>query len=82
VPDLHTSGSDKPVPQKIPPTVVSNLMTIDQTATYLQISRRTLERWRDELSVPYIVLPNGRTRFQRQELDAWIETRKRSPRRR
>jgi excisionase family DNA binding protein len=52
-----------------------------QAAAYLQLSRKTIARWRDQRLVPYIQLPNGMTRFSRRELDAWIETRRRSPRR-
>lgn len=77
--DPGTSDQES-APSRAAEMVASGLLTIDQAAAYLQISRSTLERWRDARLVPYIQLPNGRTRFSQKGLDAWIETRHRRPR--
>lgn len=69
------------VSNQVPPIPEGDLLTLNQAAAYLQLSRKTITRWRDQRLVPYIQLPNGMTRFSRRELDAWIGSRSRTPRR-
>jgi excisionase family DNA binding protein len=49
------------------------LMTIEQAARYLNVSRRTLVRWQTEgIGPPSIKLPSGGRRYRRAALDAWL----------
>ena len=49
------------------------LLTQRQAAEYLNLSIRTLQRWRTEgIGPPSIVLPNGYRRYRRSALDRWL----------
>jgi DNA-binding transcriptional MerR regulator len=49
------------------------LLTQRQAAEYLNLSIRTLQRWRTEgIGPPSIVLPNGYRRYRRSTLDRWL----------
>jgi DNA-binding transcriptional MerR regulator len=49
------------------------LLTQRQAAEYLNLSIRTLQRWRtDGIGPPSIVLPNGYRRYRRSALDRWL----------
>jgi excisionase family DNA binding protein len=51
------------------------LLSQPQAAAYLNVSVRTLQRWR-ELGVGpgSIKLPNGHRRYRRSELDRWLNS--------
>lgn len=50
------------------------LLTQRQAAAYLNISIRTMQRWRRHgIGPPSIRLPNGYLRYRKSDLDAWLE---------
>jgi excisionase family DNA binding protein len=50
------------------------LLTQRQAAAYLNVSIRTLQRWRREgIGPPSIRLPNKYLRYRQGDLDAWLE---------
>lgn len=53
-------------------------MTVDEAAAYLGLSVHTLYSWTSQRKVPFVKLGN-RVRFDRQKLDAWVETLSREP---
>ena len=50
----------------------NNLMTIDDVADYLRITRRTIYEWLKTNKIPAIKLV-GQWRFKRDKIDAWLE---------
>ncbi len=50
----------------------SALMTIDDLANYLKVSRRTIYEWLKENKIPAIKLV-GQWRFKKEKIDNWIE---------
>lgn len=56
------------------------LLTPGQAAEFLQVSTRTVARWRDEGVLPFVRLPNGRTRYNQKELAVWLDQRARGAR--
>ena len=49
------------------------LLTTEETADYLNVSRRTLSRWlREGIGPPSIKLPSGARRYRKADLDRWI----------
>ena len=49
------------------------LLTTEETADYLNVSRRTLQRWLYEgIGPPSIKLPSGARRYRKADLDRWI----------
>ncbi len=54
----------------------SNLLTQKQLADRLQVSERTLERWRSENQGPPFVqlVKGGKVRYRAGDVDAWLET--------
>ena len=53
------------------------LMTIEDLADYLKVTRRTIYDWLKHNKVPAVKLV-GQWRFQKEKIDAWIE-RQQSP---
>jgi len=51
---------------------VNELMTIDDLATYLRVSRRTIYEWLKLNKVPALKIV-GQWRFKREKIDAWME---------
>jgi excisionase family DNA binding protein len=50
------------------------LLTTEQAARYLNVSRRTLARWIQQgLAPPSIKLPSGARRYAKADLDRWLE---------
>jgi excisionase family DNA binding protein len=49
---------------------VSDLLTVDQAAEYLGVSRPTLYRWMRKGLVTYYAVGSVRRRFRREDLDA------------
>lgn len=48
------------------------LMTIDDLAGYLKVSRRTIYEWLKQNKIPAIKLV-GQWRFQKEKIDTWME---------
>jgi excisionase family DNA binding protein len=49
------------------------LLTVEEAARYLRVSRRTLDRWQAEsIGPPSIKLPSGARRYRRTDLDRWL----------
>lgn len=50
----------------------SGLMTIEDLADYLKVTRRTIYEWVKEQKIPAIKLV-GQWRFKKEKIDAWLE---------
>lgn len=48
------------------------LMTIDDLANYLKVSRRTIYEWLKHHKIPAVKLV-GQWRFKKDRIDAWVE---------
>ena len=53
--------------------VKSELMTIDDLAQYLKVTRRTIYEWLRHQKIPAIKLV-GQWRFKKDKIDAWIDS--------
>ena len=54
--------------------MVSNgLMTIDDLADYLKVTRRTIYDWLKHNKIPALKLV-GQWRFKKDKIDAWLES--------
>ena len=51
-----------------------NLMTIEELATYLKVTKRTIYDWLKNHKVPALKLV-GQWRFKRDKIDAWLENK-------
>jgi excisionase family DNA binding protein len=51
---------------------ITELMTIDDLAAYLKVSRRTIYEWLKLNKIPALKLV-GQWRFKRDKIDAWME---------
>ena len=51
---------------------INALMTIDDLAGYLKVSRRTIYEWLKHNKIPAVKLI-GQWRFQKEKIDAWME---------
>jgi len=49
------------------------LLTLQQTADYLQVAPRTLYRWRAERTGPRSVKFGATIRYRRADVEAWLE---------
>ncbi len=52
----------------------SGLMTIEDLAGYLKVTRRTIYDWLKHQKIPAIKLV-GQWRFKKDKIDAWLENR-------
>ncbi len=52
--------------------VISELMTIEDLAAYLKVTRRTIYEWLKQNKIPAVKLV-GQWRFQREKIDAWLD---------
>ena len=50
------------------------LMTLEDLAEYLKVTRRTIYEWLKNNKIPAVKLV-GQWRFKKDKIDAWIETR-------
>ena len=50
----------------------SGLMTIEDLADYLKVTRRTIYEWLKLNKIPAVKLV-GQWRFRRDKIDAWLE---------
>jgi excisionase family DNA binding protein len=53
------------------------LLTQQQLADELQVSVRTLERWRQEGTGPVFIQVGRSPRYRRADIDAWLERQRR-----
>ena len=49
------------------------LMTEHELAAYLQVSLRTVRRWRAAGKGPPVLWAGDRPRYRREDVDAWLE---------
>ncbi len=49
------------------------LMTIDDLAVYLKVTKRTIYEWLKEHRIPALKLV-GQWRFKKEKIDAWLES--------
>ena len=56
--------------------VNSGLMTIEDLADYLKVTRRTIYDWLKHNKVPALKVV-GQWRFKREKIDAWLENQSR-----
>jgi excisionase family DNA binding protein len=54
------------------------LLTQQQLADELQVSMRTLERWRQEGTGPSFVRVGRSPRYRRSDINAWLEVTRRT----
>ncbi len=54
-------------------------LTIEQAARWLQVSTKTIRRYIEAGSLPAINLGGRAIRIRRQDLDAWLQTRRIEP---
>lgn len=52
--------------------VPMTLMTIEDLAAYLQVSRRTIYEWLKHNKIPAVKIV-GQWRFQKEKIDSWME---------
>jgi excisionase family DNA binding protein len=57
------------------PVSSSSMLTPDDVAELLRVSRFTLENWRFEGSGPDWFRIGRRIRYRRSDLDAWVDSR-------
>lgn len=50
----------------------SGLMTIEDLAEYLKVTRRTIYEWLKHNKIPAVKLV-GQWRFRKEKIDAWLE---------
>lgn len=54
--------------------VYEGLMTIEDVAEYLKVTRRTIYEWLKHNKIPAVKLI-GQWRFKKERIDAWIDSR-------
>jgi len=63
--------------------MIKPLLTAEQVAILLSVSRPTLSRWVRSNKIPYVLLGSGpkklNVRFREEEIEAWIKRRSRGP---
>lgn len=52
----------------------STLMTMEDLADYLKVTRRTIYEWLKANKIPAVKLV-GQWRFQKEKIDAWLEAK-------
>ena len=50
----------------------SGLMTIDDLANYLKVTRRTIYEWLKHNKIPAVKIV-GQWRFKKDKIDAWLD---------
>lgn len=58
--------------------MTDRLLTQQQLADELQVSLRTLERWRQEGVGPAFIRVGRSPRYRRADIDAWLERQRRN----
>ncbi len=59
--------------QLVKEMIESELMTIEDLAQYLKVTRRTIYEWLRHNKIPAIKLV-GQWRFKKDRIDAWIDS--------
>lgn len=54
------------------------MLTIDELAEKVQVSKRTIYSWVNKKVVPYYKIQQG-IRFDEKEIDEWIQQQKQAP---
>ena len=49
-------------------------MTIDEVASYLRVSKRTIQTWLSEGMIPCVRLPGRFVRFDQEAVDEWARS--------
>jgi PTS system nitrogen regulatory IIA component len=57
--------------------ILTNLMTIDDLANYLKVSRRTIYEWLKNNKIPAVKMV-GQWRFRKEKIDAWMDSQTRA----
>jgi excisionase family DNA binding protein len=57
--------------------MTDKLLTQQQLADELEVSLRTLERWRQEGTGPTFIRVGRSPRYRRADIDAWLERQRR-----
>jgi len=52
----------------------ATLMTMEDLADYLKVTRRTIYEWLKTNKIPAVKLV-GQWRFQKEKIDAWLEAK-------
>lgn len=52
------------------------LMTAREAARYLAVVPRTVHRWRNRRGLPFFLITRGAIRFDRAELQRWLDRRR------
>jgi excisionase family DNA binding protein len=60
-------------------TAFPEWMTIEQVAEWLQVSTKTIRRYIESGSLPAVNLGGRAIRIRRQDLEAWLQTRRVEP---
>ena len=58
---------------KVNMMIAETLMTIDDLAEYLKVTKRTIYEWLKEKKIPAMKLV-GQWRFKKEKIDAWLES--------
>ena len=58
--------------------MTEKLLTQQQLADELEVSLRTLERWRQQGTGPAFIRVGRSPRYRRSDIDAWLERQRRS----
>jgi predicted DNA-binding transcriptional regulator AlpA len=57
-----------------------DLLTMQQLASVLNVSVRTIKRWRDQgIGPPAVKLPSGRLRWRYGTVQAWLAAQEEKP---
>lgn len=56
-----------------------DLLTTKQLAEYLGVTARTLELWRETRVGPAWVRVGRKVRYRREDVEAWLESRRQTP---
>ncbi len=55
-------------------TIKDSLLTMDDLALYLRVSRRTIYEWLKSEKIPAVKLI-GQWRFKKEKIDEWLENK-------
>jgi excisionase family DNA binding protein len=58
--------------------MTDKLLTQQQLAAELQVSLRTLERWRQEGNGPAFIRVGRAPRYRRADIDAWLDQQRKT----
>jgi excisionase family DNA binding protein len=78
--DELTAGRENPAGRPLRGQMPEELLTQRQLAEELQVSLRTLERWRQEGTGPAFIRVGRSPRYRRSDIDAWLDRQRRGQR--